>query len=226
MTAQMLSNKSSLSSEKTLWSDKGSKSEVLANIYNKEKNIVIWQRKLTRALVKSAENIVTLSPTLKITAVVRPEDKCLSLKKALGSKVISQSLLKDIENLVEMFCFLFGLKQAGLRLTALDNAMCPRFHVDRVPCRLLTTYHGIATEWIPHTFADRKKLGSGNQGMSDEQSGLIQTLNEIQQLNTGEVALLKGEAWEENEGKGLIHRSPKLQNGSKRLLMTLDFVND
>ena len=57
MTAQMLSNKSSLSSEKTLWSDKGSKSEVLANIYNKEKNIVIWQRKLTRALVKSAKNI-------------------------------------------------------------------------------------------------------------------------------------------------------------------------
>ena len=110
MTAQMFSNKSSLSSEKTLWSDKGSKSEVLANIYNKEKNIVIWQRKLTRALVKSAENILTLSPTLKITAVVRPEDKCLSLKKALGSKVISQSLLKDIENLVEMFCFLFGLK--------------------------------------------------------------------------------------------------------------------
>ena len=27
-------------------------------------------------------------------------------------------------------------------------------------------------------------------------------------------------------GKGLIHRSPKLQNGNKRLLMTLDFVND
>ena len=43
MTAQMLSNKSSLSSEKTLWSDKGSKSEVLANIYNKEKNIVQWK---------------------------------------------------------------------------------------------------------------------------------------------------------------------------------------
>ena len=37
MTAQMLSNISSLSSEKTLWSDKGSKSEVLANIYNKDK---------------------------------------------------------------------------------------------------------------------------------------------------------------------------------------------
>ena len=32
--------------------------------------------------------------------------------------------------------------------------------------------------------------------------------------------------WEENEGKGLIHRSPKLHNGNKRLLMTLDFVND
>ena len=103
-----------------------------------------------------------------------------------------------------MFCFLFGLKQAGLRLTALDNAMCPRFHVDRVPCRLLTTYHGIATEWIPHTFADRKKLGSGNQGMSDEQSSLIQTLNEIQQLNTGEVALLKGKHGKKMKVKDLF----------------------
>ncbi|MCZ8485672.1 DUF1826 domain-containing protein [Vibrio lentus] len=23
--------------------------------------------------------------------------------------------------------------------------MCPRFHFDQVPCRLVTTYHGVAT---------------------------------------------------------------------------------
>ena len=45
MTAQMLSNKSSLSSEKTLWSDKGSKSDVLANIYNKEKKYCYLAKK-------------------------------------------------------------------------------------------------------------------------------------------------------------------------------------
>lgn len=56
--------------------------------------------------------------------------------------------------MVDMFCCLFELKRAGLRLTVLDRAMCPRFHVDRVPCRLVTTYLGAATEWLPHTVAD------------------------------------------------------------------------
>ena len=81
-----------------------------------------------------------------------------------------------------MFCYLFDLKRAGLRLTSLNNAMCPRFHVDGVPCRLVTTYQGIATEWLPHGIADRSKLGRGNQGKSDEQSGLFNNAADIKKL--------------------------------------------
>jgi hypothetical protein len=111
--------------------------------------------------------------------------------------------------------------------------MCPRFHVDKVPCRLVTTYHGIATEWLPHHCVNRSKLGAGNAGKSDEQSGLFQHPNNIHQLHQGEVALLKGESWEGNEGAGLVHRSPSMpvtQNSAlkntfseRRLLLTLDF---
>ncbi|MCP3699547.1 MAG: DUF1826 domain-containing protein [Aliivibrio sp.] len=39
------------------------------------------------------------------------------------------------------------------------------------------------------------------------------------------MALLKGEGWFENEGGGLVHRSPSLTNGDKRLLLTLDFID-
>ena len=120
-------------------------------------------------------------------------------------------LSKDIEELVEMFCYLFDLNRVGLRLTALDGAMCPKFHVDRIPCRLITTYHGIATEWLPHAKADRTKLGHGSQGKPDNQSGLFKTSKAIQKLNQGEVALLKGEGWRGNQGAGLIHRSPQLR---------------
>lgn len=47
----------------------------------------------------------------------------------------------------------------------------------------------------------------------------------IQQMGTGDVALLKGELWEGNEGRGIVHRSPALTvKQPKRLVMTCDLV--
>ena len=72
---------------------------------------------------------------------------------------------------------------------------------DRVPCRLVTTYQGI-TEWLPHHVADRSKLGAGNMGKPDALSGLYDNASDIKQLKSGDVALLKGELWHDNEGRG------------------------
>ena len=145
--------------------------------------------------------------------------------EALGYIPEATLLCEDVANLVNMFCCLFELKRAGLRLAVLDCAMCPRFHVDKVPCRLLTTYRGIGTEWLPHLVADRSKLGFGNQGKSDNDSGLFKSVANIEQLTLGDVALLKGEAWRGNQGAGLIHRSPQLAIQERRLLLTLDFLD-
>ena len=65
---------------------------------------------------------------------------------------------RDIKNLVDMYCYLFELNEIGLSLRVLDKAMCPRFHVDHVPCRLITTYTGVTTQWLPHTSVDRSKF--------------------------------------------------------------------
>ncbi len=123
-----------------------------------------------------------------------------------------------------MFSCLFELQNIGLRLTPLTNSMCPRFHVDRVPCRLITTYVGTGTEWLPHELVDRSKLGIGSNGRSDAESGLYTSPNAIQQLKHSDVALLKGESWDGNEGAGLVHRSPTVETGKPRLLFTLDFI--
>ena len=48
----------------------------------------------------------------------------------------------------------------------------------------------------------------------------------MQQLSQGDVALLKGEGWVGNEGKGLIHRSPQLSDQASRLILTIDFIDD
>ncbi|MEG3766982.1 DUF1826 domain-containing protein [Alteromonas sp. 14N.309.X.WAT.G.H12] len=36
----------------------------------------------------------------------------------------------------------------GLRLAALNQAMCPMFHMDNIPVRRITTYTGPATQWV------------------------------------------------------------------------------
>jgi hypothetical protein len=223
-------NESSLLSRRSIT---GSSHEVLPDIYQDDTNIVIWQRQLASQLVAAAGDIVQTKPTLQVSLSVTPESAFASICSALGESAAAVVLSEDIAQLVDMFCCLFDLKRAGLRLTVLDHAMCPRFHVDKVPCRLVTTYQGIATEWLPHHCVNRSKLGAGNEGKSDEKSGLFQHLDDIHQLHQGEVALLKGENWDGNEGAGLVHRSPSLlmpeaptsikSKHQRRLLMTLDF---
>jgi hypothetical protein len=214
-------------SAKQIWrSIEGSQLDVLTDIYQEHTNIAIWQRSLAHALIEAANSILDTNPTLQASLVVTPQEANAAVVKALGSMPRAATLSEDIAQLVDMFCCLFDLKRAGLRLTALDRAMCPRFHVDRVPCRLVTTYQGVATEWLPHQAADRSKLGIGNQGKPDEQSGLFNSATDIQQLCRGDVALLKGESWKGNQGAGLIHRSPQLPGETRRLLLTLDFMDD
>ena len=204
----------------------GRKPEVLKDIYLENINMVTWQRTLSSSMKEASEKILKTNPTLKLSKIVMPQETYSTVNDLLGSSEVSSMLSKDIAELVDMFCYLFDLNRVGLRLTALDGAMCPKFHVDRIPCRLITTYHGIATEWLPHDTADRTKLGHGSQGKPDNQSGLFKTSKAIQKLNQGEVALLKGEGWRGNQGAGLIHRSPQLREEKSRLLLTLDFIDE
>ena len=201
-------------------------SDVFTNIFQDDTNIAIWQRVLSSHLLISAKKILEKWPAIKVSEVVTPEEVNKTIENIFGSDKEWTILCKDITRLVDIFCNLFSLNHARLKLTTLNHAMCPRFHVDRIPCRLITTYEGVATEWLPNMLADRSKLGAGNRGEPDERSGLFDSVASIEQMSRGDVALLKGEAWKGNFGTGLIHRSPQLPVDSRRLLLTLDFSSD
>lgn len=136
-----------------------------------------------------------------------------------------QAWVEDVSLLVSAFSELFECREVGMRLYTLEKAMCPRFHVDRVPARLICSYGGIGTEWLPEYALDRNKLGMGGRGLTDAESGMITDLTAIRQMPAYAVGLMKGESWEGNEGQGLVHRSPQptaLQ--PRRLLLTLDML--
>lgn len=191
---------------------------VLSDIYKEEINIAIWRRQKQF----SVKEFLALNPTFQKEMILTPQDALSRISESFDNNMTEVS--EDIALLVDMFCYLFELKQAGMRLKVLDRAMCPKFHVDKVPCRLVTTYQGIATQWLPHELVDQTKLGWGCDGLPDSESGLYQSESDIQQLDCGDVALIKGTLWEGNENAGLVHRSPGLIANEKRLILTLDFI--
>ncbi|MBJ7552155.1 DUF1826 domain-containing protein [Marinomonas ostreistagni] len=196
----------------------------LAGIYQDDVNLMVWQRNLDTETEQSVAAVLQTDRPISLNQIVTPENVSQSLERGLPQVEGRDALIRDIALLVDAYCCLFDLETAGLRLTQVDRAMCPRFHVDQVPCRLITTFAGPATQWLEESSLNRSKLGRGSNGQPDSSSGLIQANANIQQIMVGDVALLKGERWEGNEGRGIVHRSPSVEQGQQRLLLTLDMA--
>jgi hypothetical protein len=122
------------------------------------------------------------------------------------------SLIEDLSLLREIACELLGCAAVGLRLARIGRAMCPGWHVDRVGIRLVCTYQGPGTQWLDDQHVERRDLRSGRL----DDAGFIQAIQ-------GEIVLLKGALWQDNDTFGAIHRSPELGSStSLRTLITLD----
>ena len=196
----------------------------LTEIFNEKNNISIWDRKLNAKLINASNYIVNEIPDLHISEVVKNQDVKTMLIDRFGENKNILHLIEDISKLVKLFCNLFNINQIWLRLDAINSPMCPRFHTDNLKCRLVTTYKGPATQWLPNDLVNRDMLGHGNNRKPNEESGLFLKNTDIKELDVGHVALLKGETWIGNEGKGLVHRSPHKKNNYKRLYLTIDFI--
>ena len=190
--------------DNTLVNEKGSLDDIFCN----NNNISILKRQLSEDLSTSCEYFYKKNPNLAFSKIININ----SFKKKLNTEFESDKnisvLIYDIYEVVKKFCIIFETDKVWLRLDSIDRPMCPNFHTDDVKCRMVTTYLGPGTQWIPQHLIDKNM-----------------TKADIMQLNVGDIALLKGEGWKGNEGNGLIHRSPHSNTTYKRLYMTVDFVD-
>ena len=199
----------------------GETPQIMTRILDEDVNLAIWQRQLPVHIVDFGALLLSLDEPLADAIVLEMADeKAQPNLRGLAARFNDlegyAGFIADVSWLVSAYACLLGAKRIGLRLRALDKAMCPRFHADHVPVRLITTYAGIGSQWLEEGVMDRRQLGQPQA--EPTQSALIQ------QVNAGEVALLKGEKWQGNEGAGLIHRSPALAPGERRLILTLDWL--
>lgn len=195
----------------------GEAPEVLAEALHDGVNLAVWQRTLEPAVAGFVEALVAAGRPLaeSLSVAVEPDGELQlpGLARASAQLPGHAAFCADVAWLVQAFGCLLDARLVGVRL--LDKAMCPRFHVDRVPLRLVTTYAGPATEWVGEGAMSRARLGDP---AAEPREALVRA------LRAGDVALLKGERWEGNEHGALIHRSPATSAGCRRLLLTLDWL--
>jgi len=199
----------------------GETPQTLARILDDRVNLAIWQRQLPVHIVDFGQLLLSLNAPLAESLVLdMPSDDAEPNLQRLASGFSDlqgyEGFMADVSWLVSAFACLLGAKRIGLRLRTLDKAMCPRFHVDHVPVRLITTYSGIGSQWLREGVMDRRQL-------SQPEAEPVQD-SLIEQIASGDVALFKGEKWHGNEGFGLIHRSPQPALGERRLILTLDWL--
>ena len=198
---------------------------VLAGIYQDDSSIVVYPRTNSDCLNEAVDIFLKENPNFQTTLRVSSTNGLAEINQ-LTDGVIPMALADNMASLVEMFCELFEINSIRLRLVVSNSIMCPRFHTDRVSCRLITCYSGPATEWLPYQAVDRSKLGLGNNGLPDHLSGLYQDAEDIHQLACGDVALFKGTLWPGGEELAQVHRSPVVGAKERRLVLTLDFVDE
>lgn len=198
---------------------------VMTDIYDPCLNLVIWQRQLNSSVIDYVKYLTHSLNTLQLRTIIAPSEVNNWLAGMLPDADNRQRFVEDVSQLTEMYADLFALKVVGLRLSLISETMCPRFHTDRLACRLVSTYYGQGSEWLPEEDVDRSKLGSGANGLPDHCSGIYRDPHRIRQLKQGDVGLLKGDGWVNSRVKGIVHRSPHIGKAEKRLLLTLDFAD-
>ncbi len=190
----------------------GAEPDVLLHVLRPEVNLVVWHRVLPESLTAGLRPLTDAAP---FTAVV--EDEPERAVDALAAKLPASAplgLLLDIRALAMAFA---GISDTGgvvrIRLEAITGPACHRWLADAVGLRLLCTYRGPGTEWLPLAGGARTAGGLNPKALPCERG----------QVATGAAAILKGEGFAGNSGFGCIHRSPPAGPGERaRLLLCLD----
>ena len=191
----------------------------LTAIFEPHISVLVLRRPLQGELADDVRKVVS-EPSFRGKEVITPD--------ARGRRVLA-GILPDLPHLskevflwVDVLAELTGCEFVGLRFLRMTAAMCPRFHVDNVTLRLVQTFDGPGTEYLANADVDRRWMGTAAKGQSDAASGLIRSPDRVRQADVGDIVLLKGEAWPDNEGRGAVHRSPAVSPCAPRLMMTLD----
>ncbi|MEM8764383.1 MAG: DUF1826 domain-containing protein [Bacteroidota bacterium] len=132
----------------------GQETLVLEKIHSRTKNIAICQRSVA-ALEQNLATTIEKPIEFRSSGIV--EEISILLKEYFQAQShLDEALMQDVLRLLGLFGQLTQVSTFRLSLVKLSSTMCPRFHADNNQLRMLCTYYGPGTLWLPDQAANRK----------------------------------------------------------------------
>mgnify|MGYP003322319046 FL=1 len=189
--------------------------EALQDFPNQSSQLAIMNRSMPKNSTSFFEKLVEIS--FNIIGEVNKDTAIKDVKNLLSDKIpkeikndfFYEIWVKDMANLCEMFCI--TEKSSYISFSLSSHRGCRRYHIDNVPLRLLVTYAGQGTEWLPDEFANKRAYANG-----EPNEKIIKDISKKQFVGEWDIALFKGGP------EGLLHRTPDSALNNNSILMRLD----
>lgn len=214
----MLNNLNNMQVTDTLFSNahKGNSPSVLQNIHSDGKNIVIYERDIFH-VKEDLKHFQKLELEFCHSGTVQEINHALKIYFE-SFRPYGSELLKDIICVLSLFEEVTKSRSYRLLLATIKNNMCRRFHTDINDLRLLCTYYGPGTLWLPDEAVNRDALET-----CGDNECIITDHSLIQQVATGDIAIIKGAIYPMRGTKALVHRSPSIEESKQnRILLRID----
>ncbi len=131
------------------------------------------------------------------------------LKNVGFNSQLREPLIDDAAELGALYADVAETKKIRIRIEAIDDDGCSKFHCDNVTLRLLRTYVGPGAQWVP---LDRREDALRLQGLYE---------GPVHSIPTGALAFFFPGAL--SPLGGVAHRSPPIENtGVRRLIIVID----
>lgn len=188
-----------------------------------EGNLVSWHRELPSGLDAHLVEWAKRFPAHFDELVSMPNYDLSAATRGLAEPA-REWLTMDVATLIARLALLADARSLRVWFGAVRTDQCRKFHVDFVRYRLVTTYVGPGTEWVPDEAVRREALEHPQDCPCDANNEIVRDLSAVRHAVPGEVIVMKGAL---HPGHlGAVHRSPPIEGtGQVRVVLIASTVD-
>ena len=188
------------------------------NFSDIDSKLMIYERNAPQGSLSFFKNLIKID--FSVNAEISKFDTKNNIKSALSdvfsfeikSSIFYETWINDITHLCKIFSDIQNTNSISMWLGSKRG--CKRYHIDNVPQRLLVTYSGEGTEWLPDDAGDKIAYLNG-----EPNEKILKNSKRKQIVNEWDIAIFKGGS------EGLLHKTPDTALNKHSILLRLDHAH-
>jgi hypothetical protein len=181
-------------------------------------NLVLWRRSVPAELTRVLAAWAWRAPHFERDIDARSYDLGAALV-GLDDPMARGWLAADLAHLIGILAACSQAERLRVFFGIVRGDQCRKFHIDYLRFRLVTTYLGPGTEWLPDEAVDRAVLDHPPECPCDANRKLVRAPHRARRARAGDVLLSKG-VHAVGRARAFVHRSPPLEGtGAMRLVL-------